>query len=90
MSVRDNLIAARAVIENPDNWGKGAINNNGCRCALGALVEARAFHNPEIETLVHALPEPWRSVARFKDAETTIHSDIIALFDRAIEAAGDK
>jgi hypothetical protein len=91
-TVKENLIAARALIDTPEKWGKGAWHSRGCFCAIGAVLEAqgklgRAAYGGETEVaLMHALPAGIGSVEDFNDQFRTTHADIMALFDRAIEA----
>ena len=104
MSVRDNLIAARALIDTPEKWNNsGSFGSDGCFCAIGALEwssgEWRNFiyYNPESAALWRALPDDFKlgsmpsvvDVFAYND-DAAEHADIMALYDRAIEAAGDK
>lgn len=96
-TLRDDLIAAKALIDTPEKWGKGAyIPREGCYCALGAVAKV-ADHDPEAawsddrvkglwDALAAALPGS-RDVPTFNDRPTTTHADIMALFDRAIASA---
>jgi hypothetical protein len=93
MSVVDDLIAARALIENPENWIKGEnfrlVDGRACYCMDGALqavgvgVDGDAWWalNDHLGGYTH-LGLIW-----FNDAAATTHSDVMALFDRAIDAA---
>jgi hypothetical protein len=98
MTVKENLIAAKALIDTPEKWGKGEYKPSpGCFCAFGALMAARGV-DPEDDTsvtdedraLAKALPSGWHKVtsevADFNDHPDTTHADIMALFQRAIEA----
>lgn len=91
MSLKDDLIAARALIDSPEKWGKGSPRPFGCLCAMDALsrgvdlqpsrfVAARA-------ALTASLKRGAKHVAQFNDWPSTTHADIMALFDRAIDAA---
>lgn len=98
MSVRENLIAAKALIDTPEKWGREEYTPNpGCFCVIGALCEAMALSPATIEAesaearaLALALPEGWERngwyLPNFNDDPTTTHVDIMALFDRAIAA----
>jgi hypothetical protein len=91
-SVKENLIAARALIDTPEKWIKGTFSNdNGCFCALGAVDKALGLPMGDDggkteQALYEALPPFVSGVADFNDAPTTFHADIMALFDRAIAA----
>lgn len=95
MSVKENLIKAKALIDTPEKWTRGEYMHSGCFCALGALAEAldidpvsaRLSMTPELLALRGAVPEPFFSVWRYNDEPSTTHADVLALFDRAIEAA---
>ena len=103
MALRDDLIAAKKLIEHPENWMQGDYTNwYGCLCALGACrlalygsVERKGrAHNGDENPLAFALKESlpagdWRTVDEFNDHPDTTHADVMALFDRAIAAAGD-
>lgn len=100
MSVRDNLIAARALIDTPEKWGKEHYEPRpGCFCVSGALAKVYGVDpnpqnceaGPEYRALYAAVPNgPWSGPVNYNDHPDTTHADIMALFDRAIEAAGDK
>jgi len=95
-SVRDNLIAARALIDTPEKWVKGNYLRGGCLCALGAarLACFGVVHgddvddrNPVAIALKQQLSAEWHgSVDDFNDDRDTTHADIMVLFDRAIAA----
>lgn len=96
-TVKENLIAAKALIDTPQKWKKNGWGSNGCYCALGALMRASNAHvlrivdrsNPDTKALLSAVPEPFESVVAYNDHSSTTHADIMALFDRAIAAADD-
>ena len=99
-SVRENLIAAKALIDTPEKWGKGygITPPTNCLCAESACAEAagslQLLKMLSWEALEAALPEPWRTRSieedmaahHFNDHPDTTHADIMALFDRAIAA----
>lgn len=96
MSLKDDLIAAKALIDTPEKWIKGSFCVNGCRCALGAIFTVSAIdgewseakEHQLIEAVSDSLPEPWKAnLISFNDHPDTSHADIMALFDRAINAA---
>jgi hypothetical protein len=92
-STQEILIAAKALIDTPEKWGKGAWRSKGCFCAIGAVLEAQgmtgraAYGGASELALMDVLPRGIGSVEDFNDRPSTIHADIMALFDRAIEAA---
>ncbi len=96
MIVRDNLIAARALIDTPEKWQKGRFRSERktyrCYCALGALFEVCGTGTDALAScraaLINALPVAWqpRMTARYNDLPSTTHADILSLFDRAIAA----
>lgn len=91
-TVRENLIAAKALIADPKNWRKGSLGSAGCYCAVGALGVARKgkvflFSDADVHALAQHVPQSFRgSVPRYNDSKDTTHADIMALFDRAIDA----
>ncbi len=102
MSLRDDLIAARALIDTPERWRKdGKVFQPSC-CAVIACqrVTDRRVRDGElaVDALYVALPVGRKTpyderdkygeiVGSFNDSEPTTHADILDLFDRAIEAA---
>lgn len=98
-TVKENLIAAKALIDTPEKWGKEEYLDklSGCMCAYGAIGVTlnttswlTAEDSAEASALEDALDECWgRNVAAFNDAPDTTHADIMALFDRAIAACPD-
>lgn len=98
MTVRENLIAARALIDTPEKWGKGLDSFTYDReelsctaCAHEALrrVVGKQWGRAivaECKALQAALPDGFREVPVYNDHPETTHADIMALFDRAIAA----
>ncbi len=95
MSIKDDLIAAKALIDAPEKWTKGHYEMRGCFCAVGALLKVTGLEPDDDPTdsekaLIEALPALSRDtefvITSFNDAKATTHADIMALFDRAIEA----
>ncbi len=101
MSLRDDLIAARALIDTPDRWKKRAGDDGfgtPC-CAIVAANRRSRYGTAENEamrrSLFEQLPAAYKKhgtlygmdVGYFNDDPATTHADILALFDRAIEAA---
>jgi hypothetical protein len=98
MTLVDDLKAAKALIDTPEKWAKGDYEFSGCYCALGAAAKAIGFDPNDnwlndsrargIErALEAALPKGMAFVPDFNDSASTTHADIMALFQRAIEAA---
>lgn len=99
MTTVERLERAKATISNPADWGQGI--NRSCACALDALRVIENETDGDIEVriaakaLCNALPEDFEEdesdwnhpVAQFNDEPSTTHTDIMALFDRAIAAA---
>lgn len=96
MTLRNDLIAARALIDTPEKWCKGihptrkcamyaveAVTGNGDRFAACGDALGNAIPTSKLKDCGH-------SVVLFNDAPFTTHADIMALFDRAITAQGDK
>jgi len=94
-----DLIAARALIDTPEKWGQG----NGLRgpslpkrCAIhaAAALNDHAREDAVVDALTKALPgriyDSILPIAEFNDDPNTTHSDIMALFDRAITAQTEK
>lgn len=98
-TVKDNLIAAKALIDTPEKWGKEDYEPRpGCFCLAGALAKtfdlpaepATCESGPEYRALYAQVPRgPWTGPVNFNDHPDTTHADIMALFDRAIAAQGD-
>jgi len=103
MTLRDDLIAAKALIDTPEKWVKGRFCGDGY-CALGACERAASTergtfaHWRTLETaralgeaLPDGMPQGWTreaaTVAAYNDLHSTSHNDILALFDRAIKAS---
>ena len=103
MSVKEILIAAKALIDTPEKWLKGALStgDDTCFCAMGALGHAGGFglvasdKTPELASLLDSIPASFvwvtdkHRLAAYNDDPATTHADIMALFDRAIAAADD-
>lgn len=93
MTTREVLVAARALIDTPEKWIQGTWNLDlasgaTCFCALGALREVvGGLAGDAFSLLCDQVPGRYkRGIARFNDAPTTTHADVMALFDRAIAA----
>lgn len=90
-SVKENLIAAKALIDTPEKWIKGELHEvvgaRHCYCIYGALAQVVRTEEDDAG-VVGALRAvaPHRYLSVFNDAATTTHADIMALFQRAIDA----
>ena len=104
MTLKDDLIAAKVLIDSPDKWVKGMLRDGARHCLLGAVevVTEQTKQWPPNERftiatarLAEAIPDEWQTFTTFwfdqlpiyNDRAKTTHPDIMALFDRAIEAA---
>lgn len=96
MTLHDDLVAAKALIDTPEKWGKGNYDKDGCMCAMGALMAVTAASSwavigtPIHVALTQALPDGQFAVVPFNDEDETTHADVMALFDRAIAAEPSK
>lgn len=104
-SLSDQLKAAKALIDTPEKWTKGAFarDRDGddvyetdgdtavCWCAVGAINKAFGCHAglTVVQALYAALPADFQLVASFNDHPDTTHADVMALFDRAIAEASE-
>lgn len=94
MTIKSDLIAARKLIEKEENWCQGyskrAASNGGyAYCAAGAISSATApSYAGNTAAYNHIWPYNSGGVlSGFNDTHT--HAEVLALFDRAIAAAGD-
>ena len=94
MALRDDLIAAKALIDTPEKWAKHW-SKTGPMCVVRALqekvgIDVPAPSIPAYEAICAALPASHTakygrtSAGTYNDAPTTAHADVMALFDRAI------
>lgn len=86
-TIRENLIAARALIDTPEKWRKG--QQGGAYCLGTALGEActRVEFEKVRAAVVRHLPSPVArrlAIVAFNDDPNTTHADILALIDRAV------
>jgi hypothetical protein len=94
MTLVDDLKAAKALIDTPEKWAKGAwLHDDGTRCAEGACIATTGGRtwSPLFDNLIAQLPPEWiatgNPIVRFNDDDATTRADVLALFDRAIAAA---
>lgn len=96
-TLRDDLIAAKALIATPETWWRGDTRSYGPGCECAATACQAATHTVTGErvfamtrALEAAMPPSWtgyRSIIDFNDSPYTSHAEILATFDRAIAAA---
>ncbi len=85
-----NLVKARALISNKENWLQGDYCRADQYCALGAIKKVGRYQDDvaaerEIRLLRAAIPGGKRKwVHLYNDRHT--HEEVLALFDRAISA----
>ena len=90
MTVKEQLIAAKALIDKPEKWCQGnAIDAQGRICASQALrtITGGGLADAEYEALADAMAGPGSLVCAWNDTHT--HAEVIAAFDRAIAAQRD-
>jgi len=98
MTIRDDLIAAKALIDTPEKWWKGpAIGPAGEMCAVRACEKAvglppMGMHDDpygrayEMFIALNGKTPRGFVVSTYNDMPDTAHADIMAVFDRAIKA----
>lgn len=97
MSLRDTLIATRALVDTPDKWTKHhmARNSEGwivppndksatCFCLLGAISAATREWDEQDNAAIHLRAILKNSVSGFNDRPDTTHAMILELIDKAI------
>jgi hypothetical protein len=97
MTLRDDLIAAKALIDTPEKWCKGSYHNSGAHdahCVIGAARAIAPYYAGNrqqllLEAIAGSLPPRRRAkyLWQWNDAPSRSHSEVMALFDRAIAAA---
>jgi hypothetical protein len=83
MSLKDDLIAAKKLIDTPEKWAEDTLP----KAVIQAIDLNPARWTAARVALLAAIPGHPSLVAFNYDPATT-HADVMALFDRAIEAAG--
>lgn len=82
---KEVLVAARAVIEKPENWCQRFWEDGGRRCAasaVGSVCQSQDEYNSAYNVLRQQMGD---MVSSFNDTHT--HAEVIAAFDKAIECA---
>lgn len=96
MSVKEILIKAKELINTPEKWMQEDYHNDDktCFCTIGAVAHVSGVCNgsavkcPATDYLRNAVESELKqfdTVAVYNDTHT--HADVMAMFDKAIEAA---
>jgi hypothetical protein len=85
------LIAARKLIENPENWCQKHFQYGGAFCVFGALSQATMgamakAHGPALDYLN---VQCGNCIPRWNDAPRRTHAEVLAMYDAAIAASTD-
>jgi hypothetical protein len=83
------LVAARALLSNPNHWAQGAYCKGDAYCMAGALGfnDAGNVSDDIVDAGKYLTAfTPFGSVPTFNDHRKTTHSDVLSVFDRAIAA----
>ena len=91
-TVADVLRRARALIDSPEKWCKGALYRDGARCVWGALDGIRTgeptpFRKAEAGATYITRAIGGRNIASWNNAPERTHAEVLAAFDRAIKLA---
>ena len=86
MTTLEVLTAARKRIDTPSKWCKGYISAGSRCCIMGALDEVTLTYIEFHKAKDVLLSQVGDGIEEFNDHPTTTHRDVLALFDRAIEA----
>lgn len=111
MTLKADLIAARALIDTPEKWWRGSTDSAIMwrwfffpiekHCVVTAFNEISPDYSTKdfkrrmamSAALKYQLPKficGNRALDQFNDAPTTTHADIMSLFQRAIDNAGER
>lgn len=86
-TVADVLRRARALIDSPEKWCKGAMRTeDGRRCIFGAIDDA-AGRLAIDESHLFSRATGIRNIAEWNNAPERTHAEVLAAFDRAIALA---
>lgn len=98
LAVVDNLVAARAKIEKPEQWTQQVAARNAqgqednvdstdavCFCTFGAIVAVAGMKYGE--ALKFCTDAVGRNAVDFNDASGRKHEEVLTMFDKAIELA---
>ena len=98
MTTRETLIAARRLINDPNNWIKGHLAQNAsgtavdptdesaCKfCAVGAIQAASPMLDNEQWAVSEIEFVNRIALLWYNDYQSTTHQDVLVLFDKAIK-----
>ena len=99
MMTEEILVAARKLIEKPENWKKKALHSpDDCaHCAVGAIEfvlgkRSGLGHWPSLEQtkpfVAHFGFPQWKGLSDWNDSDERTHAEVLAAFDAAIAACG--
>jgi hypothetical protein len=86
-SPREVLIAARKLIEKPENWTQRKFRHGDAYCMSGALlaIDGHSIMSSAVyAALKQAVPSSFHCLAEWNDAPERTHAEVLAAFDRAI------
>ncbi len=95
MSAREDLLAARALIDTPEKWLKGEDHCRGSYCLTGALEKVVGWTGPFCPVEAHLRFDAAISLLRehtdfgdrvfkWNDRPETTHADVLAAIDLAV------
>ena len=92
MTVKEQLIAAKALIDKPEKWCQGEFHAGDKHCFAGAIFMVSGYNEPATDQVCNALAVAMGVVGRgdiyiWNDSHS--HAEVMAAFDRAIAAQGD-
>lgn len=91
MSLKSDLIAAKALIDTPEMWGQDKTVGPNRRCMMLALSDVNpVWPYPAFDALAAQISPttlPVSLIVRVNDDPDTTHEMVMSWFDRAIEAA---
>lgn len=100
MTVKELLIAGKAIIENKDNWAQGyyAYNGDGdmvdpmspnatCFCSVGALWKADGEYSDNVTAAERILSSHSYQNFIVDQNDSSTHEEVMAVWDKAIASA---
>lgn len=100
MNALEVLVAARAKITNPEDWGKGRRGRRDCDRPLHTCCAAEAIEDisPSLDKETHSerrrafralmnaagLDNRWNAIINWNDAPERTHAEVLAAYDLAI------
>lgn len=85
MTAREQLQAAKALIDSPEKWASSEIQLRKRHCAVTACARVGAFYGSDARSALTAPLPCTEGLAEFNDTHS--HAEVMALFDRAIGGA---